>query len=748
MESAPQLTPDLLLSHEAFVLRLARSLVRDEAAAHDLAQDAFVAALEHRPHPGALRSWFAKVLRNRATEVGRAQQRRSERERRAARPEAQCASISAAERLELEHGVVAAVLALEEPYRGVVIGVYFEGLSPSEFAARRGVPAATVRSQLTRALEKLRARLDGQHGGRGAWSAALLGLLEGHESEVAAAGSGAGWLVGGILVATLSAISIVAARTLREDAAEAIAAVPAKAPLERESLAAPYSEPERAELAAPPVSAPSDPAGPQWTLADVPALRTRLRQVRKLILDRALEVQSADRERFAWLAGRSDAGLVRLLERNQYGERFDLPWMREGGAYYSFTERVHDYNRRPQVCLQDGVLQSVFHGGSEAYFVELGTVGLASAIARAGQPWPGLDVRNELAWAVAWQPIDGELRGSGGALGELWHREIQRAFDAGRIGASDLEALYGPVGARQAEVRTGMTYLLRCRSLDEHDVVVALEVASVTPDGCTLAWRLLDRRALENERPLWRPEMLAEDLPPPPAELAALSEEQLRVELDRLIAGAEAALFEDLPEQVEQRHAALRGRADAGLVRLVAYLGPWSELCSARFGGAMYALTERRHAAQRHDIQFEGGPGSGSLNTGFSGYDTGAVLHLGEAPFESLDLRTAARAAGELGEFVVTYAFPLVEVDPAAPGAGVAALRSAEARASSEFQRRLQELGGYRRAPALLGHTYLLRAVCFGERDVLALLHVAALDEYGVILAWRLLDERPVNRRR
>jgi DNA-directed RNA polymerase specialized sigma24 family protein len=53
-----------LLEHRAFVQRLARELVRDAAAADDLAQEAWVRALERPPRMGAARAWFRTVLAN------------------------------------------------------------------------------------------------------------------------------------------------------------------------------------------------------------------------------------------------------------------------------------------------------------------------------------------------------------------------------------------------------------------------------------------------------------------------------------------------------------------------------------------------------------------------------------------------------------------------------------------------------------------------------------------------------------
>src|SRR5262245_2004586 len=70
--------------------------------------------------------------------------------------------------------VVSSVLALEEPYRDVVLLRFFEDLPPREVARRLGVPTETVRTRTRRALDRLRERLDAEHGGdRAAWSAAL-----------------------------------------------------------------------------------------------------------------------------------------------------------------------------------------------------------------------------------------------------------------------------------------------------------------------------------------------------------------------------------------------------------------------------------------------------------------------------------------------------------------------------------------------------------------------------------------------
>src|SRR6185295_3219777 len=99
------------------------------------------------------------------------------RERAAAREEVDVSEDRLRERVALQHKVVEAVLGLKEPYRAVVLLHYYEGLSPTAIAARRGAPAGTVRAQLSRAHEILRERLDHEFGGsRAAWCAGLAAL--------------------------------------------------------------------------------------------------------------------------------------------------------------------------------------------------------------------------------------------------------------------------------------------------------------------------------------------------------------------------------------------------------------------------------------------------------------------------------------------------------------------------------------------------------------------------------------------
>jgi len=161
---------------------LALQLVTDAAAADDLVQETVMAALKRRPSTNedrgeGARAWLTAVLRKQAKYALRTTRHRRQREERAARAEALPDSTELIARAETQRALSEAVFSLSEPYRSVVLLRYFEGLEPTEIAAQRGVPAATVRSQLSRALAELRATLDRRHDGdRRAWCEALLPL--------------------------------------------------------------------------------------------------------------------------------------------------------------------------------------------------------------------------------------------------------------------------------------------------------------------------------------------------------------------------------------------------------------------------------------------------------------------------------------------------------------------------------------------------------------------------------------------
>jgi RNA polymerase sigma-70 factor (ECF subfamily) len=160
--------PDFPAS-QLFLRRLAFSLVRDEARAEDLVQDTWATWAAHRPSGLAEpRAWLARVLRNRAFNVKRGDERRAEREELAGQPDPSAPETDGT--LEAQAQLIEALRKLEEPYRSTLVQRYYHDLSPRAIAERSGTPLDTVKARLVRGLAKLRGEMDRRYGGdRGAW---------------------------------------------------------------------------------------------------------------------------------------------------------------------------------------------------------------------------------------------------------------------------------------------------------------------------------------------------------------------------------------------------------------------------------------------------------------------------------------------------------------------------------------------------------------------------------------------------
>lgn len=189
-----------LLGDAAWVRALARSLLAGPAA-EDLAQDAWVVALQNPPEQrGNPRAWFRTVLGRLATRRRSREARRPAIESLAARPEHGSTTgevREAVERMELQQWLARALLALDEPYRSAVILRHLEGLDARAIAARQDCTPDVARQRVSRGLARLRTALDTTHGDRRAWALLLTPLAAPTSPPPLVP-----WITGGMLVST------------------------------------------------------------------------------------------------------------------------------------------------------------------------------------------------------------------------------------------------------------------------------------------------------------------------------------------------------------------------------------------------------------------------------------------------------------------------------------------------------------------------------------------------------------------
>ncbi len=177
MESEPRPEPvhDEILRHDDFLRALARRLVSDEHLANDVVQDTLLAALSRPPRsPTKVRAWLARVIHNRVIQTIRSRVRREQRELAGARQEGSSSPIDELETSTMRRLVIETLLALDEPYKTVLVLRFYEGLEPREISARIGVPVETVRTRVRRGLAIVRGRLERECGELGDWNRALV----------------------------------------------------------------------------------------------------------------------------------------------------------------------------------------------------------------------------------------------------------------------------------------------------------------------------------------------------------------------------------------------------------------------------------------------------------------------------------------------------------------------------------------------------------------------------------------------
>jgi len=158
---------EIVQRYQQLAFRTAYVITRSAAEAEDAAQDAFVKAYRALAsfRTGAEpRPWLLRIVANEARNRMRSAVRRQRLELRLAEgfrqgdaaPSPEAAAVEADERRRL----VSLVGELEENDRLIIASRYFLELSGEETAAALGIPEGTVKSRLSRALGRLRERIE------------------------------------------------------------------------------------------------------------------------------------------------------------------------------------------------------------------------------------------------------------------------------------------------------------------------------------------------------------------------------------------------------------------------------------------------------------------------------------------------------------------------------------------------------------------------------------------------------------
>lgn len=430
-------------------------------------------------------------------------------------------------------------------------------------------------------------------------------------------------------------------------------------------------------------------------------------QVSVLVGQRLLALPDGMREAHAELLAMPDTGAARLLERG----RFNLSPLRGGGCYYSFLLDENDYDRWPDIELQQGRLSSGFHGGQSGFVLDVGEARDLAAM-HAGQAPEGLDDHQRAAFAVLTDPLEHTHAG----MQVLWAR-MQPICEA-----SEQSVAWNP------PAQVGHTYLVRSLDYDEYDLLAALTVTQQDDDGISFVWRVLKRWPVEDAGEPHPAKQLDGGAP---EFVRAMTVAELRAYQAELRREVESRLTA-IPEFVERRHAARFSGTDRGLVRLV-QRGLVEHASESQGGLAYYGFVTRSHHYQDDvDLELQGS----RFSTGFAGGDTGILIDAGMRPVDGWDATPLEGLAPDDRE--AWEAAWSLRVDPEAGYEGYKSFRDAVGKLYDP-----DRIEGRRFAdsvPMVPGHSYLLRSAGYDDHDIVVAFEVLDEDEYGVFLGWRLLE--------
>ena len=144
----------LFREHWPRAYRAAYLVVHDAAAAEDIAQEAFLAAvrsLDRFDRRRPFGPWLHRIAVNRAIDWARAAKLRAEAEQR---------DVAAPDAPERDDRMLSALASLDADHRAVIVLRYLLEYTPGEIAGILDLPRGTVNSRLRRGLDKLKERLE------------------------------------------------------------------------------------------------------------------------------------------------------------------------------------------------------------------------------------------------------------------------------------------------------------------------------------------------------------------------------------------------------------------------------------------------------------------------------------------------------------------------------------------------------------------------------------------------------------
>ena len=182
-------------------------------------------------------------------------------------------------------------------------------------------------------------------------------------------------------------------------------------------------------------------------------------------------------ERFGDLLTSQRSGVIRLLSQAELNSTLEQLGYSGGGSHYSFTRRTHEYGHGSDISIEQGRFTTGFAGADFGYIVNLGEIPVRRVLDSPSETppsWLAPELRD--AWEYVWSyrpPTD---------IKEI--REAQKNAKGLKVGNSVL--------SEEASAAEGHSYLLRSIAIQEADILVAMHVASVTPDGeYMVVWRVL-----------------------------------------------------------------------------------------------------------------------------------------------------------------------------------------------------------------------------------------------------------------